>query len=162
MSECWFTFGHILYEYDAIEFAIQWKMKQHSGHWYSIVDCYIEPWIYVGHSATLVHLLHVKTLWRNEMDTFSTLQVLCERKPPITGGFLSQRQVTRSFDIFFDLRLNKRLNKQSRRRWFETPSRSLWHDYNERIIATDKLLVGSCVSNRFPSGPVFCLLLGVS
>ena len=29
-----------------------------------------------------------------------------------------------SFDIFFDLRLNKRFSKQSRRRWFETPSHS--------------------------------------
>ena len=28
--------------------------------------------------------------------------------------------------FFFDLRLNKRLSKQSRRRWFETPSHSLW------------------------------------
>ena len=30
------------------------------------------------------------------------------------------------FHDFFDLRLHKRLNKQSRRRSFETPSRSLW------------------------------------
>ena len=35
------------------------------------------------------------------------------------------RQVTRSFDVFYDLRLNKRLSTQSRRRWFETPSRAL-------------------------------------
>ena len=35
--------------------------------------------------------------------------------------------VTQSFDVFFlNLRLNKRLNKQSRRWWFETPLRSLW------------------------------------
>ena len=43
-----------------------------------------------------------------------------------TDGFPSQRPVTRSIDVFFDLRLKKRLSKQSRRRWFETPSRSLW------------------------------------
>ena len=30
----------------------------------------------------------------------------------------------------FDLRLNKRLSKQSRRRWFETPSHPLWHHCN--------------------------------
>ena len=42
----------------------------------------------------------------------------------------SQRPVTRSFDVFFDLRLNKRLNKQSRPRWFETPLRSLWRHCN--------------------------------
>ena len=31
---------------------------------------------------------------------------------PVTGEFLSHRPVTRSFDVFFDLRLNKRLSKQ--------------------------------------------------
>ena len=36
--------------------------------------------------------------------------------------FPSQRAVTRCVDVFFDLCLNKRLRKQSRRRWFETPS----------------------------------------
>ena len=30
-------------------------------------------------------------------------------------------------NYFFDLRLNKRLRKQSKRRWFVTPSHSLWH-----------------------------------
>ena len=35
-----------------------------------------------------------------------------------------------SFDVFFDLRLNKRLCKQSRRRWFEMPSCSLWRYCN--------------------------------
>ena len=42
------------------------------------------------------------------------------------GEFPAQRPVTRSFDVFFDLSLNKRLCKQSRRWWFETPLRSLW------------------------------------
>ena len=49
-------------------------------------------------------------------------------KPLVTGGFPSQRPVTRSFDAFFDRRLNKRLSKQLRRRWFETPSRLSWRD----------------------------------
>ena len=40
---------------------------------------------------------------------------------PVTSEFSSHRQVMRSFDIFFDLRLNRQLSKQSRRRWFETP-----------------------------------------
>ena len=42
-----------------------------------------------------------------------------------------QRPVTQSFDVFFDLRLNKRLNKHSRRWWFETQSRPLWHHCND-------------------------------
>ena len=50
---------------------------------------------------------------------------------PVTGGFPTQRPVTRSFDDFFDLRLNKRLSKQSLGWWFETPSRPLWcHCYD--------------------------------
>ena len=46
------------------------------------------------------------------------------------GEFPTQRPVTRSFDVFFDLRLNKRLSKQPWGWWFETPSLSLWHHCN--------------------------------
>ena len=43
----------------------------------------------------------------------------------------SQRPVTQRFDVFFHLKLNKRLYKQSRRRWLETLSRSLWRHCND-------------------------------
>ena len=46
------------------------------------------------------------------------------------GEFPPQRPVTRSFDVFFDLRLNKRLSKQSWGWWFETQSRPLWRRRN--------------------------------
>ena len=49
------------------------------------------------------------------------------------GEFPKQRPVTRSFDVFFDLRLNKRLSKQPWGWWFETPSWSLWRQCNELI-----------------------------
>ena len=42
------------------------------------------------------------------------------------GEFPTQRPATRSFDVFFDLRLNKRLSKQPWDWWFEAPSWSLW------------------------------------
>ena len=48
----------------------------------------------------------------------------------LCGEFPSQRPVTRSFDGFFALRLNKRLSKQSWCWWFETPSRSLLRHCN--------------------------------
>ena len=64
------------------------------------------------------------------METFSVLLALCAGNSPVTGVFPSQRRVTRSFDVFFDLSLNKRLSKQWRGWWFETPSRPLWHQYN--------------------------------
>ena len=47
------------------------------------------------------------------METFSALLALCAGNSPATGEFPAQRPVTRSFDVFFDLRLNKRLSKQS-------------------------------------------------
>ena len=50
---------------------------------------------------------------------------------PVTGEIPSQRPVTRTFDVFLDLRLNKRPSKQSRRRWFAMSSRSLWRHCNE-------------------------------
>ena len=46
------------------------------------------------------------------------------------GEFPTQRPVTRSFDVFFDLRLNKRLSKQPWGWWFETQSWSLWRQCN--------------------------------
>ena len=51
---------------------------------------------------------------------------ICVGNSPVTGEFPSQRLVTWSFDVFFDLRLNKRLSKQSWGLWFEMPWSSLW------------------------------------
>ena len=65
------------------------------------------------------------------METFSALLALCAGNSPVTGEFPAQRLVTRSFDGFFDLRLNKRLSKQWWRWWFETPSRPLWRHCND-------------------------------
>ena len=42
---------------------------------------------------------------------------------PRCWSFVSGIHRSRSFDVFFDLRLSKRLSKQSIRRWFETPIR---------------------------------------
>ena len=67
---------------------------------------------------------------RHQMETFSTLLAICAWNSPVTGEFLAQRPETRSFDVFFDLRLNKPLSKQSGGWWFETPSRSLWRHCN--------------------------------
>ena len=46
------------------------------------------------------------------------------------GDFPTQRPVTRSFDVFFDLRPNKRSSKQSWGWWFGTLSCSLWPHCN--------------------------------
>ena len=44
------------------------------------------------------------------METFSALLAICAGNSPVPGEFPAQRPVTRSFDVFFDLRLNKRLS----------------------------------------------------
>ena len=72
-----------------------------------------------------------QTWWRHQMETFSALLALCVGNSPVTGEFPAQRPVTRNFDAFFDLGLNKLLSKQARRRWFEIPSRSSWRQCNE-------------------------------
>ena len=40
------------------------------------------------------------------METFSALLAICAGNSPVTGEFSTQRPVTRSSDVFFDLRLN--------------------------------------------------------
>ena len=69
--------------------------------------------------------------WRHKMDTFSALLAICAGNSPVPGEFPTQRPVTWSFHVFFDLCLNKRLSKQSWGWWFETPSRPLWRHRNE-------------------------------
>ena len=65
------------------------------------------------------------------MEPFSALLALCAGKSPVSGEFPAQRSVTRSFDVFFDLPVSKRLSKQSLGWWFETLWRSLWRHRND-------------------------------
>ena len=63
------------------------------------------------------------------------------------GVFPTEKPVTRSFDVLFDLRLNKRLSNQPRGWWFETPSWSLWRPCNANDFSTchERADFGSCV-----------------
>ena len=82
------------------------------------------------HHDSMVYLLMVLHVVHDDVINWkllSELLALCAGNSPITGEFPS---VTRSFDVLCDLRLNKRLSKQSRRRWFETQSLSLWRHCN--------------------------------
>ena len=69
--------------------------------------------------------------WRHKMETFSALLALCAGNSPVPGEFPAQRPVTRVVDVFFNLRLDKQLSKQSWGWWFETLSRPLWRHSNE-------------------------------
>ena len=60
--------------------------------------------------------------WRHQMGIFSALLPICAGNSPVSGEFPAQRPVTPSFDVFFDLRLFKRLSKHSQGWWFDTHS----------------------------------------
>ena len=77
-----------------------------------------------GISSVYIHDDVIK--WKH----FPRLLALCAGNSSVTGEFPSQRPVTQSFDIFFDLRLNKWLSKQSWGWWFETPRCSWWRHCN--------------------------------
>ena len=80
-------------------------------------------------------IYYADSWWRHQMETFSVLLALCAGNSPVTREFSSPRPVTRSFHVFFDLLLNKRLSKQSWGWWFETPSRTLWRHTASRYQA---------------------------
>ena len=90
--------------------------------------------------------------WHHQMETFSVLLVL-----PVTGEFPSRSPITRSIYVFSDLRLNKWLSKPSRRRWFDTPSPSLWRHCNVATLLQELLTwgynsnIGRGGSNRTPA-----------
>ena len=69
------------------------------------------------------------------METFSALLAICAGNSPVPGEFPAQRPVTRSFDVFFDLHPNKRLNKQWLGWWFETPSCPLRGHRNDHVCS---------------------------
>ena len=56
----------------------------------------------------------INSRWRHLMETFYRLLALCKGNLPV------------DVDVSFDLCLNKRFSKPSRRPWFEMPSNSLW------------------------------------
>ena len=80
-------------------------------------DWLCRMWAKIGPPRALSNYISIdicwgyKACWRHQMETFSALLALCEGNPPVTGGFPTQRPVTRSFDVFFGVRLNKRLSK---------------------------------------------------
>ena len=97
-------------------------------------------WIYCtchSENQILIDKAYLKSLTAHDdvpkMDFFRVTGPLWGESP-VNGGFPSQRPVTRGFDIFFDLRLTKRVGKQPRRRWFETQSRSLWRRCNWSML----------------------------
>ena len=88
--------------------------------------------------------------WRHQVETFSALLAICAGNSPLHGEFPAQRQVTRGFDIFFDLRLNKRLSKQSWGWWFDTLSCPLWRHCNAMATLPYSYYLCEVCEEKFP------------
>ena len=101
----------------------------HVCEWTSLLRCHSVSWS-AGYSKLIAHWEQL-TWWRHQMVTFSALLTICAGNSPVPGEFPTQRPVTRSFDVYFHLRPDKRLSKQSWGWWFETVSHSLWRHRNE-------------------------------
>ena len=145
-----------------VEWIAQWHLAhwcpghwQNNGHvmsgalvyWYkwrnSMMVRYISyniiPWLQDNPTHSDVN----RTWWRHQMETLFALLAICAGNSPVIGEFPAQRPVSRIFDVFFDLRLNKRLSKQWWDWWFETPLCPLWRHCNDmgknvRYLATTK------------------------
>ena len=86
---------------------------------YIVCKTYVQRRLFSGFRIVIMMTLSNGNLFR-------VTGPICVGNSPVTREFPSQRPVTRSFDVFFDLFLNKRLSKQSWEWWFETPWHSLW------------------------------------
>ena len=69
--------------------------------------------------STLHGIVQISPQWRRQESTHQFYMV-----DTITADGMAK------------FRLNKRLSKQSRRQWFETPSHSLWRYFNEGVLAS--------------------------
>ena len=98
--------------------------------------CSLHPTLCMYHSGC--------SWWRHQMETFFTSLAICAGNSPVPGEFPAQRPVTWSFDVFFDLRLNKRLSKQSWGWWFETLSRPLWRHCNVMCHIQPDISIFAC------------------
>ena len=86
------------------------------------------------------------------------LLAICAGNSTVPGEFPTQRPVTRSFDVFFDLRLNKRLSKQSWGWWIETLSHPLWRHIEFGDVPSSRIYFLSFFYCRSVKVIFFCLV----
>ena len=94
-------------------------------------------WYVFSRVASLAFGVIGPMMTSSNWNIFRVTGHLCAGNSPVTGEFPVERPVTRSFDDFFDLCLNKRLSKQSWGWWFETLPRPLWRHCNVNDCCND-------------------------
>ena len=98
------------------------------------------------HKFTNLHACNAR--WRHQSETFSALLAICAGNSPVPVEFPTQRPVSRSFDIFFDLHPNKRLSKQCWGWWSETPSCPLWRHHNGHKVNSIRYFINLTKSSE--------------
>ena len=116
---------------------------------------------YTGDLTICEFAAMIRTWWRHQMETFPALLAICARNSPVSGELPTQRLVTRSVDVFFDQRPNKRLGKQSWGWWFETHSLPLCRHSNELFLIGFKQPPGHRVFHCWISLSFFFTIPGV-
>ena len=129
----------------------------------AIAYCLTSPSHYPNHCW----LTHQWILWHSHVNNYpgSTPDIngnIFRVTGPLCGEFTgpgefpAQRPVTRSFDVFCDLRPNKWLSKQPTGWWFETPLWSLLRQCNEPVRWVWTLHRGQWVNSLRPSDAYMC------
>ena len=85
----------------------------------------------------IIHTFHFTSLCHDNIIEWKHFPRCCPFERGIQRCPVDSPHKRQSFDVFFDRRLDKWLSKQSRCRWFETPSRSLWRHCN---VETDTVI----------------------
>ena len=122
----WFPLWDLAYVVEVLSQEIQGIVHIHGhyhGHWKAGI-------------VTMRCLVHIMT---SSNGNISALLAICAGNSPVPGEFPAQRPVTRSFDVYFDLRPNKRFSKQSWGWWFEALWCPSWRHRNESMILVLKV-----------------------
>ena len=95
------------YDGHSVTIYVQWFKFQSKYTWQVVgLNPPLQVLSRVGVSVICVQWsLSPTTLWRLQMETFFPVLALCVGNSQVTGEFPSQRPITRSFDVSFDLRL---------------------------------------------------------
>ena len=116
-------------------------------------------WLSYGPTRPFSTIKVGKSRLLGRLSMTGALLALCEGNPLVWPVDVPLMQASDAgLWCFFDLRLNKRLSKRSRRQWFETPSRSLWHG-NGKFLLQVLVVFGCKIVKRNPCG---CQTLGWS
>ena len=116
-------------EYNNSEICAQCKRRHHyqCDHHYESLVVIISPPKLPFKSRYRAYRSHDVIKWKHFQRYWPFVRGI--HRSPVNSPHKDQWRP--SFDIFFDLCLNKRLSKQSWAWWFETPTPSLWRHCNE-------------------------------